>query len=366
MSDSTSISPARSKWRWILFVLLTLTASLAALVLWFGDFTFTRRDPLFHGKPESEWIKNVKYQDDEQIKEWRAYKEDGVRVLIRGLENASRPGEQAYRRLNRQLPYFIRRWLPAERPDSTRSTRMCLVSLLSRLGNDARSATPVMIRTVRNDGAIDVRQIAIGYFTSSEDEKCLLNQLPADEKLSLLPTLILSIQDPRNWGLRNNAAIALKYYPEKRDVVAPVLVQALQDSQPQVRLLAAEALNRIDPEAAKQAGATAVLVVIAKHPDDQIAYRAVAALAHAGSEADLAVPALIESLQSTNTLVGCQAVWALEWSGERFASYSETIIPALRTAAQRKDNVAGYARTALTRWTEKTQAKPGKVEGIQP
>jgi hypothetical protein len=108
-----------------------------------------------------------------------------------------------------------------------------------------------------------------------------------------------------------------------------------------------------------KAGTTSILVAISKNPDAQIAYRAVAALGHAGSLPGLSVPALIECLQSTNNLVACQAVWALEWSGKEFAAYSNTIVPALSNAAQRNDNVGRYAKNALGRWTVTSGATPG-------
>src|SRR5438552_3842216 len=131
MSDSGIISSVRRRRRWRVAVLLALTAGFTGLVLWLSNVTLINHDPPFHGKPESEWIKNLKYWDDEQVKEWRAYGEAGVQVLIRGLENANRPGERAYRRYCRLLPASLRRCLPAPKPDATRSTRMCLVSLLS-------------------------------------------------------------------------------------------------------------------------------------------------------------------------------------------------------------------------------------------
>ena len=338
-------------------VLLTLTAGLTGLVLWFGDVLPVSRDPLFRGKPEGEWIKNLKYGDDQQVGEWRAYGEEGVQVLIRGLERANRPGGRAYRRLNGRLPAFVRGWLPAPKPDSTQTTRECLVSLLGSLGSDAKSAVSVMIGTARNDEADSVRQSAIGYFISGGER--LMNQLPANEKKALLPALISAIQDAGNWGLRGNAAIVLKHYPEQHEVVAPVLVKALQDPQAVVRVSAAEALNWVAPEVAKQAGATSMLVAMAQNSDDQLASKAVAALGHLGSQPDLAVPALIEALHSTNTLIGCEAVWALEWAPKEFSPYSDTIIPALTIAAQRTDSVGGYARSSLAKWKSRSDAKPG-------
>jgi HEAT repeat protein len=206
--------------------------------------------------------------------------------------------------------------------------------------------------------AADVRQNAIGYFITSEGENCLVNQLPAKEKKALLPALIRGIQDPGSWGLRNNAAILLKYYPEQGQVVAPVLVKALGDSHPQVRRDAAEALNRVAPDVGRKAGATSMLVALAKDPDAQLAFKAVAALGHSGSQPDLAVPALVEFLQSTNGLIACEAVWALEWAPKEFHAYSAAIIDALGNAVRRKDSVGGYAQGAVARWKSKSDANP--------
>src|SRR5262245_13034056 len=221
MAELTNRLFAKHKWRWLLAVLLTFTAVFTLLVLWFGNLLPLERDPLFRGKPESEWIKNLKYNDDQQAKEWRGYGEDGVQVLIRGLQKANRPGPRAYRKFNRRLPDSLRRWLPEPKPDSTRETRECVVSLLWSLGNDARSAVPMMIWTATNDESDAVRQSAIGYFNSSEDENSFVNKLPPEQKKALLPALIRGVQDPGNWGLRNNAAIALRFYSEEREIVAP-------------------------------------------------------------------------------------------------------------------------------------------------
>src|SRR5690349_21720240 len=79
------------------------TLAVAGLIFWSATTPRTN-DPLFRGKAESEWIKNLKYLDDEQVKEWRGYGEEGVQVLIRGLKNANRPRERMYRQFNRALP----------------------------------------------------------------------------------------------------------------------------------------------------------------------------------------------------------------------------------------------------------------------
>jgi len=360
-APANPISVRRTRLNWFGAGFVALALGLTALFLWFADVGVSGSDALFRGQPESVWIRNLKYSDEEQVKEWRAYGAAGVQVLIRGLEQADRPGERAYRRTYRRLPGFLARWLPAPKSDSTRVTRMHLVSLLASLSLDAKAATPIMARTLQFDEASSVRQMAISFFTSSEDEKCLLNQLPAKEKAALLPAFIQAVQDPADWGLRNNAAIALRFFPEQRETVVPVLVQTLHDSQPEVRLLAAEALNHLDAAAAKQAGAVSVVVTISQAADDQIASRAIAALREFRNEPEPATRALIAGLVSTNTLVACQSVWSLGGAPEEFGAQRAAIIAALQESAQRSDSVGKYARTALKQW----EARPDGTVGAE-
>ena len=74
----------------------------------------------------------------------------------------------------------------------------------------------------------------------------------ARAKRDLLPEFIRAMQDP-NAGVRNNAAMALRYYPEQKQILVPVLVKAMQDPVPKVRQLVLDALKRIDPDAAAKA-----------------------------------------------------------------------------------------------------------------
>jgi HEAT repeat protein len=218
-------------------------------------------DPLFHGKPESVWIEHLVYRDEEQVKQWRGFGPDGVLVLIRALEGAIRPSDrayrQAYRGMGRILPDGLRRSLPTPKRDLTRSTRMTVVDLLSRLSKDAIIAMPIMVRSLSDEDHA-VRQIALTYFTEGEDEHVLLNRLEAGAKAELLPVFIRAMQDD-NLGIRNNASIALGYYPEQSQIVVPVLEKALQDPVPLVRKVAADALRRIDPAAAANAGVERII-----------------------------------------------------------------------------------------------------------
>jgi HEAT repeat protein len=350
------------KWK-TLFLLVTLLVVLFCGLIW---LFVCPRDPLFHGKPESVWIRGIDYgvslstaDDQAQIKQWVDFGPEGVRVLARALDKADHPIQrryrQTYRQLSTRLPGALMRLLPAPPQDSTHGTRMCVISLLSRMGKDAMAATPTVSRALKDESP-SVRQTAISFFTSPENENSLLNQMDKKEKRKLLPDFTHALEDNSNWGLRNNAALALRYYSEQRQIVAPVLVKALQDPVPLVRVVAAEALNRVDPDAAEKAGAIAVVIEVLKDPDDQVAYRAAEFLRDFQRQPELAVPALIESLQNTNTLVACTALWSLQ----QFKHHADTIIPALKKAAQREDIVGGWAKTALKPLESEADAKPVK------
>jgi hypothetical protein len=47
-------------------------------------------DPLFHGRPESEWIKSIVYNgSEEQTRQWRDFGPEGVRAIIPAVEKAA-------------------------------------------------------------------------------------------------------------------------------------------------------------------------------------------------------------------------------------------------------------------------------------
>src|SRR5438128_835943 len=300
-------------------------------------------DLLFHGKPESEWIKSISYgvsiseaENQEQVKRWRDFGPDGVRVLARAVDKANHPRQRTYRKVYRRvsamLPGFLVRLLPAPEPLVTAGPPTNAIDLLSSLGKDAELAAPAVARALKSED-IGVRQSAISFFTSPVNEDALLNRMKQKEKRRLLSDFIRAVEDKgANWGLRNNAALALKYYPEQAQTVAPVLIKALQDPSPWVRQCAAESLYRVAPDLMSKSGVVPIVIGVLKDPDDQIAWRAAFLLGEMRAQPALAVPALIESLENTNSLVASTAVQALV----RFKEYREMIVPALEKAAQRK------------------------------
>jgi HEAT repeat protein len=297
------------------------------------------RERMFRGKPERAWMQNVAYWgDDQQTKLWRSFGPEGVRALARALEADNGPMKRTYRKFYRKfayrLPRGVSRLLPSP-DDKGYETRMKAASLLGQLGKDAEPALPALKRALRDlDG---VRMIATSCF------KPFLEEMSLAEERKLLPEFMRGIGDS-NSGIRNNTAIVLKHFREDAAVVAPALVKALQDSHPQVRVLAAGALDTVDPTAAVKAHATAVVCEVLKNPDDQVAYTAASLLGEMRREPEVAVPALAAGLQSTNSLVASSCAYALA----RYGREGTAAVPALLQAITNGPaNLRGTAHQTL-------------------
>jgi len=217
---------------------------------------------------------------------------------------------------------------------------MRLVRLLSSLNSNINEAIPAMARTLKDEDR-SVRHLAIGFFTQNEDNHTPLNQMEPKAKQKLLPEFIRAMQES-DWSLRNNAVIALRYYPEAPQIVVPVLVNAMKDPVPRIRQLVAESLHRVDPDTLARAGAIPMLIGVLKDADDQIAYRAAELLGKLGKEPELVVPALIAAAQSTNNLV---ARTALESLGN-FPNRSQTIVPVLQKALESSEGLVRWSAAA--------------------
>ncbi len=347
MNQLTRDAKGKRKRRWPLVAGygfgFILAAGLALLAV-------APRDPLFDGKRESEWITNIVYRSEDQhkqlVQQWRDFGPEGLRVLERGLAANRAPRYRSiYDPLAKFLPNALMRLLPAPPPKIFGGTRYCVVDLLCRMEKDAYPAWPAVARALSDEDPT-VRSRAVSFFTHPEYDKAFLNQLPAKEKKKLLPLFISAMEyGGWHWNLRNNAALALKSYPEEASLFVPPLLKALKDPSPYVRLSAADALNRVDPAAGSKAGAVAVVAQILQNPDYNLSGQAAFALRQFQQDPDLAVTALIEALHGTNSsVVGASAVWSLEHA---FRRHADRIIPELRKAAERKDTAGGYAKMAL-------------------
>ena len=338
--------PPTRKWFGILLAILVLglLGGLAWQIL-------RPRDQLFQGKPESEWIKSITYFGDEaQLKRWRALGPDGLKLLARTLDRG-RFYRKVYRWMMPRLPGTLNSRLNHQLPNPTDAhpSRMCVVSLLSQLGKDAKPVEPAIARALNDDDS-GVRQSALGCYEE------LLSVLGEKEKLARLPAFLLALQDS-DAGIRNNAAVALWHYSDHAPEVVPALVKALQDPVVAVRLLSAKALAHIDLQAATRAGVVPIAIQILKDPNDQVAYQAAALLGEMGTEPDLAVPALAESVQGTNALVASTAARSLG----KFRNQARPSLPALRKALEHGH--AGVRREATNALKQIDPLTAAEIQG---
>ena len=280
---------------------LILTTSVSVVVI--------QRASLVRGRTESDWIKSIVYNgDDNQRHVWQSLGPRGVHMLIRALQTPpSGPSE--------------------EQQNTNRVTHMCAAALLGNLldyegenGYHAdKSAIPALIQLIKTEKEDSVRCIELGCF------EIPIQKMSETEKAELFPELLRALQSPDS-GVRNNALVPLAYYPNQTQTVVPLLVNALQDSDPYVRLNAVKTLNKVDQQTAAKSDVVRVLVGCLTN--QSTANETTFALGDWHREPELAVPALIQSLQSGESYVRGNSAHALG----RFGRLARAAVPALQKA----------------------------------
>lgn len=154
---------------------------------------------------------------------------------------------------------------------------------LGAIGPDAREAIPSLLLNVGNTNA-GAREIALRA----------LGEIHSQSQL-VVPVLIAALRDPAQ-SVEVAAVTALGRYGEEAKAAVPALVAILKEERNPVTLAnAASALGRIhvEPEVA-----VAALVTVLHHPVPKVRLESLCALRAFGAEAKLAVPALLEFLES--------------------------------------------------------------------
>jgi RNA polymerase sigma factor (sigma-70 family) len=269
---------------------------------------------------EDQWIKSIVYfGDDNQLSLWRSRGQRGVRVLVRAVES----------------------------PVYDHSTRMCAASVLNQLADepkkdDVRSAVPYIIRQLNVEKDDSVRALELSFFEMP------IQSMSEKDKSELLPELIRSLQS-NDSSVRNNALVALQYYTSQKETVVPLIVNSLQDPISGVRLMAVQALNQIDPQNPASSNFVAIVAECVTGPTGNMPgtpNEAVIMLGNLHREPDVAVPALIQGLQSNDVYVRQNSAAVLA----RFGGQAKSAVPALTKALGDSDpNVRLWARKALNR-----------------
>ncbi len=152
-----------------------------------------------------------------------------------------------------------------------------------------------------------------------------------------LPQLIRSLDDS-DTDVRRLAANALGDLGSKAMAAVPALEKRLEDQEENVRLVSAWALANIDPT---NAAPVQVLILSVREGNP----RSIVALGQLGPTAVEAVPALVDALRSENSLVQAQAIKALEKIGPK----AKAALPALnRFAKSQNEDLRTAAKKAIT------------------
>jgi RNA polymerase sigma factor (sigma-70 family) len=291
------------------------------------------RPLVVQGKTESEWINSIVYNgDDNQRKRWHSLGSIGIKMLVRAMKP---PLDE----------------LNEEQAITSRKIRMNAADLLGQLGDykEDTSAVPYVIKLLQTEKDGGVRGLEIGYFEMP------IQSMSEKDKTALLPELLHGLNS-RDASERNNALVALQYYTNQSNTVIPLIVNALQDSDPVVRMMAVEALDKIDPNDPGNSKSVSVLIgcLTASKAGSPLAAsrfqieasQAATELGELHRDPDLSVPALIQSLQSDDNYVREQSATALG----KFGSQAKPAIAALTKALKDSDaRVRRQAAAAIKR-----------------
>ncbi|MGA2854092.1 MAG: sigma-70 family RNA polymerase sigma factor [Verrucomicrobiota bacterium] len=297
---------------------LVLATSVSVVVI--------HKESLIDGKTESEWIKGIVYNgDDQQRKLWHSLGAKGTKMLLHAMKPPP-PG------------------LTEEAAIANWKQRMAAACLLGTLGNtyDDASAVPSVIKLLHTEKDDRVRGLEIGYL------QLPIQSMSEKNKAALFPELIRSAQG-KDISERNNAMVMLQYFPNQAGTTVPLMVNALQDDSPLVRVAAVRALKTVDPQNAASTNFVPVLAWCVTNPSDRTPTapnEAVVMLGEFHREPAVAVPALIKALGSDQFWCRANAAAALG----RFGGQAKPAIPALQKALEDSDaSVRRQADDALKR-----------------
>jgi RNA polymerase sigma factor (sigma-70 family) len=305
---------------------IAIAAAAGVILATSVSVVVVKQASLIQGKTEDQWIKSIVYRgDDNQTRRWHSLGPIGVRMLVRAMKPPQAELAEA-------------------QASESRKTRMCAADLLWSLANNygETSAVPDVIKLLRTEKDGSVRALELGYFDRP------FQSMSETDKAALLPELIRSLNGD-NSGERNNALVRLQDYINQKETVVPLMVNALQDPIPGVRVMAVKALIQVDPQNAAKTNFVSVLVgCVTGNPSDMpgAANDAVVMLGELHREPDIAVPVLIQALQSDDWIIRNNAASALG----KFGAQAASAVPALTKArADSNSDVRRQAVSALKR-----------------
>jgi HEAT repeat protein len=250
-------------------------------------------------------------------------------ALIKALNDADERARQSFAELLRQAPRSSRLIFPApvrKIPVSNEHVRVrsMAVAALERIGSGAVPALTEALKSADPDARVNVAEV--------------LGRLGEDGK-SAVPVLASLLRTDKDARVRETAAHAFSnlYHYD------PVLVEALKDEEPRIRLTAVTAIHNSGGLDQWEA-VVAVIEVLAKDKDASVRAEGYYVLDH---RADASIPTLISGLEQKNAprraraveLLGQLADEAVKRTeeGRLATAFLEAALPALTKAIKDDD-----------------------------
>ena len=173
-----------------------------------------------------------------------------------------------------------------------------------------------------------------------------------------IPELVRVIAGNSPGHRKSGCLLALRYMGKEAETAAPALAEILDDTDPNLRWLAADVIADIDPSRIKDV--LPILVDLYEHQDPQVRYHAVQVIGDFGLQAESALPVLIRATSDSDFLVRVYACRALGTVGIA----NDEVISALVKVLE-EDHYAGAA-TALSQFgAEAASAVPALVKSLK-
>jgi HEAT repeat protein len=181
--------------------------------------------------------------------------------------------------------------------DPAPNVRATAAAALGRLGRQAEEATPALLAAMKDE----MPEVRVLTATA-------LGRVAAGDQKAVETLGLALIGDP-DVNVRNAAASALGWMGPPAAAAGPVMIRALNDTDPTVRVHVIVALGRIGP--ADGSFATVLKTIAEQDPSADFRIWAIRALGLIGAKSSIVVPTLVRLLDDADFDIGNSAAYQL-------------------------------------------------------
>jgi HEAT repeat protein len=307
-------------------------------------FACHRTEPSYQGKPLSQWIRGLEYENlnptDEQRAALRAMGEPAVSRLVEILQRRDPFLKRKFVAYSRTHASIHNRFIAPRQVVPEDVYHAQAATALGEIGPAAEMAIPALMAATTNH-----------YHIVRNRAKAALMKIQQDSVVPLLEAL----KDPRapSW---DQAAQTAKYLGTNAQAAVPLLVKALHDTNVAVREVAAEALGGI--ASGPDVAVPALIECVEKETDPGVQRDAIDALCQFKNEKKRIAPVLLSFMQTKNNNVWLGAAFGLEdllSLDEKKTLYA----PALRQALNSPDEAIRANAATFLKQIDPAPAKGG-------